>query len=193
VIKAVIFDCFGVIVADALSAMTRDLMKTNPDAWQRIKALLNEANTGRASSEEISVKIAAVFGMPYPDYRAHLDLHEVKDQDLLDYIGDLRATYKTALLSNIPKDSLSKRFSNAELTKYFDVVVASGEIGYAKPEARAYEITAEQLGVRLDECVFTDDRQPYCDGADAVGMQTILYTDFADFRTQLQTILANSQ
>jgi HAD superfamily hydrolase (TIGR01509 family) len=193
VIQAVIFDCFGVIIGDALGAMTRELRTTNPEALQRIKGLLNEANTGRASSEEISVKIAAMFGMPYADYRAQLDLHEVKDQALLDYIGELRKTYKTALLSNIPKDSLSKRFTAAELTKYFDAVVASGDIGYAKPEARAYEIAAEQLGVRLDECVFTDDRQPYCDGAEAVGMQTILYTDFADFRTQLQTLLANPQ
>jgi HAD superfamily hydrolase (TIGR01509 family) len=191
-IQAVIFDCFGVIIGDALGAMTKKLVLTDPNSVEQIKAFLNQANTGQASADDASRRIAEVFGIPYSDYRAQLERGEVKDQHLLDYILGLRRHYKTALLSNVPKDSLNRRFSTTELDQHFDVVVASGEIGYAKPEARAYEITAERLGIRLDECVFTDDRQPYLDGANAVGMQTILYRDFAQFRTALEQLLANA-
>jgi HAD superfamily hydrolase (TIGR01509 family) len=85
---------------------------------------------------------------------------------------------------------LGRRFQLSELADLFDVVVASGDIGYAKPEAAAYEITADRLGVRLDECVFVDDREPYCEAARGVGMQAIVYRDFAQFQAELQAMLA---
>jgi putative hydrolase of the HAD superfamily len=95
------------------------------------------------------------------------------------------------MLTNIGKGGLSTLFVYGFLDQFFDTVVASSDIGYAKPEARAFEITAEKLGVRLDECVFVDDRQPYIEGAAHVGMKTILYTDFESFSAQLNTILSN--
>lgn len=189
-VSAIIFDCFGVIIDDALSAMTKQLETTDPESVERIRALLYRANTGQIEAEESSAEIAEIFGLTYADYRKKLQQYEVKDQVLLDYILGLRSTYKTALLSNIPNRSLLRRFTTEELDKYFDTAVASGEVGYAKPEARAYEITADRLDVRLDECVFIDDREGYCEGARAVGMQTILYKNFAQFRTELEAILA---
>jgi epoxide hydrolase-like predicted phosphatase len=191
-IKAVIFDCFGVLIGDALGAMTSQLVLTDPNSVERIKAYLNQANTGQTTAEHASRQIAEVFGMPYADYRAKLQAGEVKDQVLLEYIKQLRAQYKTAMLSNVPKNSLHRRFTPQELADHFDVVVASGEIGYAKPEAQAYEIVADRLGVRLDECIFTDDREPYCEGARSVGMQAVLYTGFNQFRSDLKALLADA-
>src|SRR6185369_3482431 len=98
-----------------------------------------------------------------------------KDLELLEYIAELRTQYKIGMLSNIGRGGLERRFAPGELDRYFDVVVVSGDIGYAKPEAEAYEITADRLGVRLDECVFTDDREGYCEAARGVGMQAISY------------------
>jgi glucose-1-phosphatase len=192
-IKAIIFDCFGVLITDALGAMTTELCKTNPDAKAQIHAWLHETNTGKITAEESAKRISAIFGLSYEDYRQQLSLYEVKNQELLDYALELRKTYRTAVLSNVSSWGLERRFSKDELGRYFDVVVASGEIGYVKPEARAYEIVAERLDVRLDECIFTDDLQPYLDGAQAVGIQTILYQNFPQFRTDLERLLANSQ
>lgn len=190
--KAIIFDCFGVIISDALSVMTDELSRVNPSARERVRALVERANTGRLTPLESSTQISKLFGMTYDEYRAQVQQNEIRNQELLDYIVTLRLNYKTALLSNIPKGSLSRRFSDEEFSHYFDIVVASGEIGHVKPEARAYEIVAERLGVRLDECIFTDDRQPYCDGARAVGMHTILYQNFPQFRADLERLLADS-
>lgn len=40
------------------------------------------------------------------------------------------------MLSNIGSNSLHKRFSDEELEEHFDIVVASGDIGYAKPDGK---------------------------------------------------------
>lgn len=115
---------------------------------------------------------------------------EIKDQQLLDFIALLRVKYKTAMLTNIANSgSLSRRFSNDELSKYFDVVVVSGDIGFAKPEAQAYAITAQRLGVPLNECVMIDDLESYCLGAQGVGMKTIQYQSFNQLKHDLSQFL----
>jgi putative hydrolase of the HAD superfamily len=192
-IQAVIFDCFGVLISDALSVLTAELYRSNPEAEEQVHAWMRQTNTGQLTAQESAERIGTIFGLSYDEYRKRLMESEVKNQELMDYIVDLRKTYKTAMLSNVSPGGLERRFSQEEMTHHFDACVASAEIGYAKPEARAYEITAERLGVRLDECVFTDDRQPYCDGAKAVGMQAILYQDFAQFKAELEALLNDAQ
>lgn len=112
------------------------------------------------------------------------------NMELLEYIQVLRTEYRTGMLTNVGKGGLSNLFKNGFLEQYFDTVTASGDVGFAKPEARAYEIAAQSLGVRLDECVFTDDRAEYIEGAQRVGMQTILFENFEQFKTDLEKILA---
>nr|MDQ3093633.1 HAD-IA family hydrolase [bacterium] len=85
---------------------------------------------------------------------------------------------------------LPQIFGEGFLENYFEEIIASGDIGYAKPEANAYEYVADKLGVRLDECVFTDDRPEYIEGAIGVGMLTILYSNFEQFKKDLAEILA---
>jgi HAD superfamily hydrolase (TIGR01509 family) len=189
-IQAIIFDCFGVVISDALSVMCEELLAQDPDAVQQIWQCIDRSNRGELGFEESSLAIANIFGIAYPEYRARLDRGENKNMPLLSYIEQLRGQFKTAMLSNVAsRQSLDRRFDTGELERYFDVVVASGDVGYAKPEARAYETVADQLGVRLDTCVFIDDREPYCQGAQAVGMHTILFQNFERFKTEFEELL----
>ena len=191
-IRAFIFVCYGVLVADALYHLLDPLFARDPDAHARIRGVLGMADTGLITADEASAKIAAEIGLSPDEYRRKMIAGEIKDQQLLDYIENLRRHYKTGMLTNIPEGNIARRFTSAEITRYFDVALASSEIGVAKPETRAYEIAAERLGVRPDECVFVDDPQRYLDGAQALGMHTILYKNFLEFRGQLEALLANS-
>ena len=191
-IKAVIFDCFGVIVADALQIICSELRQRDPAAADEVRDTVSLSNRGIADPDTSSRKVAAILGVSYEEYRSQIASGEVKNVELLGYIQELRTSYKTALLSNIGKGSLLRRFSAEELVRYFDTVVASGDVGFAKPEPEIYEIAADRLGVRFDECVFTDDREEYCQGARAVGMHAILYTDYPQFKVALETLVSQS-
>ncbi len=190
-IQAVIFDCFGVLVTDALQAICDDLRVRDPVAADQVRSLVQLANRGLADPEASSRQVAAILGTTYEAYRDQIRDGEVRNTQLLEYVGRLRETHKTALLSNIGEGSLLRRFTEEELAQYFDTVVASGEVGFAKPEPEIYEICADRLGVRYDECVFTDDREEFCEAARAVGMQAIVYKDFAQFRTDLEKLLSS--
>lgn len=187
-IKAIIFDCFGVLVTDALDTIVSNLRTTDPAVVEQIVSTFTAANKGIISTETSRRTISGLLGLTMEEYVEKIRQGEVKNHELLGYILELRKQYKVGLLSNIGPQSLEARFSTADQVKYFDAVVASGVVGYAKPEAEAYGITADRLGARFDECVMIDDRQDYIDGATAVGMDGILYTSFADLKMQLASL-----
>jgi putative hydrolase of the HAD superfamily len=76
------------------------------------------------------------------------------------------AGFSTALLSN----SWGNEYPREGWTELFDVVVISGEVGMRKPEPAIFRLTADQLGLAPESCVFVDDLMPNIRGAQEVGM-----------------------
>lgn len=187
-IKAIIFDCFGVVITDGFDDAYRR-MGGDPDGDREfIRETMRRSDSGEIPTS-IPV-IAKRLGLTDDEWHEAVNGGRIINYELLAYVDELRKHYKTAMLSNIGSAGVRRFFPQGLLEKYFDPVVESGVIGYAKPEASAYEFVADQLGVRLDECVFTDDREEYIEGARAVGMKTILYKDIEQFKTELKEILA---
>lgn len=192
-IRAVIFDCFGVLITDALQGMCDDIALAQPATVAEIKQLVRAANKGTISPNGVRPQIAWLLGMTAQEYRRCIERNEVRNQVLLDYIVQLRKNYKTALLSNIGAGSLHKRFSATDTARYFDAVIVSGEVGWAKPEREIYELAAQRLQVHSNQCVFVDDRELFCDGASATGMHAIKYENFDQFQTDLNRIINAQQ
>lgn len=188
-IRAIIFDCFGVLITDALQAIRDKAGARDAAAVREISDIVAANNRGLIEPTESNERIAAILGITSAELRAMVAAGEVKNLELMAYVQTLRTQYKTAMLSNIAGSSLHKRFNAGELDEHFDVVVASGDIGYAKPEPEAYQTAADLLGVRCDECLFIDDRELFCEGARATGMKAIVYTNFAQFKHELTDLL----
>jgi putative hydrolase of the HAD superfamily len=55
-----------------------------------------------------------------------------------------------------------------------DAVILSFEVGAAKPSPEIYRAALERLDVQAADAVFVDDQTAYCDGAAALGIQTVL-------------------
>jgi putative hydrolase of the HAD superfamily len=188
-IKAILFDCFGVLRPEVLHAAYQKFGGDIDADRDFIRDTLYASHTGR-------------IGSSAPVFAKHLGISLEKwskaivecgnDQDVLNYVVELRASYKTGVLSNVGKSGLLRYFSAEELEKLFDAQIISGEIGFAKPEAEAYEIAAERLGVRTDECVFIDDKAEFCEAARGVGMKAIHYKNFAQFKAELEQLLNQS-
>lgn len=188
-IKAIVFDCFGVLITDVLQGIKAGLARTNPAAAQEIRDLIAANNRGFISPPESTARIAAIMGQTLEQFRGMVAEREQKNTELLGYIAELRKDYKTALLSNVARSSLDKRFPDNELQIYFDLIAASAEIGAAKPDRDAYHFVSDQLGLLPEECVFTDDKLSFCQAAESAGMHAIVYEDFTQFKSELETLL----
>jgi putative hydrolase of the HAD superfamily len=53
-------------------------------------------------------------------------------------------------------------------------VLLSFEVGVAKPDAGIYRAALDALGAQPEGSVFVDDQAGYCDGAEALGIRSIL-------------------
>ena len=61
----------------------------------------------------------------------------------------------------------------------------SSEVGIRKPFPEIYKLSLKNLGVLPEEAIFIDDRQKNIDGAEAVGIKSILYKDLNDLKLKL--------
>lgn len=189
-IEAIIFDCFGVLIGDGLELVCRDIEKDNPEARKYIGETIRLSNSGLIEPEESTRRIADYLNIPLENWRKMVGNGEVRDDRVAELIRSLRATYKTAMLSNIGRGSLDRRFAAEELEALFDVVVVSGDVGMVKPDHEIYKYTASMLNVLPENCVFLDDREGYCAAAREVGMQAIWYRDFVQAKAELDTLLS---
>ena len=188
-IKAIIFDCFGVLLTDALTTIVDDLRSIDPEKAARITATIQLASNGHIHAAESRKLVAAELGLDPEDYSQQIRDGEVRNIQLFELIKELRKSYKTALLSNISSEGLQIRFPNNELEQYFDTVVASGDVGMAKPDPRIYVLTCERLRVSPKEALFIDDIPEYVEAARAEGLTGIVYDDLYSFRSQLNELL----
>jgi epoxide hydrolase-like predicted phosphatase len=192
-IKAVIFDCFGVVIADGLEAVVVDQEKTDPSFRSFVHDVIGRSNRGKIKPSDSHQQISERLGIKYDDLQRKIYSGETRNRRVINLIVELRKKYKTALLSNVGKNSLKHRFSDEELSELFDAVVASGEVGLAKPDREIYHHTANLLDVEPEECAFIDDREVYVVGAREAGMQAILYKDFDQMRVELEKLLADPE
>ena len=186
-VKAILFDCFGVVLADGLELMIQDLHTRDPEKALEAVDLVTAVDQGVMDVADYNQRMPALFGLTRPQYIAKLTALEPKDQRILSLATRLRATYKTAMLSNVTHSGFWRRFTPGELAPCFDDIVLSEDIRHAKPEPEAYNIAAERLGVKTRDCLLIDDRREYCDGARAAGMGAVLYAGYARLLEDLQS------
>jgi HAD superfamily hydrolase (TIGR01509 family) len=190
-IKAVIFDCFGVLAGEGLVPFRERHFGHDEQLLKTSKQLSRQMVLGEITFNEMLQKFAKAASMDYEDAVKEIEaLSHVKNMELLAFIKtSLKPIYKIGVLSNIPENKFEMIFDEED-DALFDAKALSWQIGYAKPEPRAYHIAAEMLGIRPHEAIFIDDRNAYLKGAESVGMATIKYESFLQFTIDLNQLIA---
>lgn len=175
-IRAILFDCFGVLYVDASHAFYEQKV---PD-YDRLKPRLDELNAqsdyGLISQNEWYEQVAETAGLAVADVRQGIQSEHQRNERLIEYTGQLRQRgVLVGMVSNIGSGAMDRFFAPAERGQLFDAVVLSGEEMVTKPSPVIFELAAERLGVSPGECLMIDDRADNCAGADAAGMQSVQY------------------
>jgi putative hydrolase of the HAD superfamily len=92
---------------------------------------------------------------------------------------------RTAILSNMSDNVLGNIEREFAWIHRFDVLVWSCQVGLAKPDPAIYRHTLDELGSRLEETLFIDDRQENVEAARALGIQAIQYSTIERLRADL--------
>jgi putative hydrolase of the HAD superfamily len=187
VIKAVIFDCFGVLTTDGWLAFKSRHFKKNQDLFAKATKLNSQVNSAAISYKEFLEEVGKLVGMPAKDVEQEINSNVANDE-LFDYINTLKPKYKIGMLSNAGGNWLNDLFTKKQIS-LFDAIDLSYESGVIKPEQQSYIHVAKQLGVQTGECVFIDDQEKHCNGARQAGMQAIRYENFEQMKEDLEKLL----
>jgi HAD superfamily hydrolase (TIGR01509 family) len=186
-IKAIIFDCFGVLTTEAWLSFKTKYFGRDAALFEQASSISWQADRGEITYDDFMKTIAGLAGIT-PAEAIRAIARNVPDEQLFTYIGELKADYKVGLLSNVAGDYLHNIFSKDQLA-VFDAIALSFESGFIKPEKQAFEIIVKQLDVAMAECVFIDDQARNVQGAVRAGLEALLYRDVATLRQELGQLL----
>jgi HAD superfamily hydrolase (TIGR01509 family) len=189
-IRAIIFDCFGVLTTDGWLPFKIRHFGHDPKLLQEATDINKRADSGLIGSQEFIAEIAKLAGVPTSEAQQALHTN-VPNEPLFDLIKSLKPSYKIGMLSNASGDWTSELFT-PEQVALLDAVSLSYATGVMKPHPRAYEAIAEQLGYDVSQCIFIDDQERYCTGAREIGMPAIWYQNFEQCQADLQKALSQS-
>ncbi|SFF60632.1 HAD-IA family hydrolase [Curtobacterium sp. YR515] len=190
-IRAVLFDLDGVIRhfhPEHVAAIERahDLSPGTIEAVAFAAPLIDEVTTGRITRAEWVRAVGERIG----DH----DAAEVwgrqpftPDAEVLALADELRAAgYTTAVLTN-GTDGIPAEVASFGLHDRVDAVFSSHEIGFAKPDVRAFRHVLDVLDLDGPEVFFTDDSERKLAGAEELGMRVHHFTGADGLRAALRS------
>jgi HAD superfamily hydrolase (TIGR01509 family) len=191
-IKAIIFDCFGVLTKDWWRAFCDELPKG--PIKDKASLLNHQYDAGVIKLNEMVDELEKLTGHSSQSIEEIFTRPEsVKNHQLLAYIKELKKDYKIGMISNIGTDWVRQVFLTKQEQKLFDAMVFSFEVGTTKPNHKMYEICLDKLSVSAQESIFIDDQQQYVEAAQTLGIKGIWFKDFPQMKKELEALLTGSK
>ena len=184
-IKAVVFDCFGVIYGASCNILTA---MAPIASVQGVKDAHNAKDYGYISYDEFLDEVADLIGISTDEVRDIIYKKQILNQELIEYIKELKSEYKIGLLSNVDEMTIERLFGDSTVD-LFDEMVLSSSVGLIKPQPEIYQLMCDKLGLKPEECIMIDDLKTNCEGAKSVGMLAICHESNQATKQQINEML----
>jgi epoxide hydrolase-like predicted phosphatase len=197
-IEAVIFDIGDVLEINPRTGWperwAKRLLMDVASFERRLDEIWGPGSIGKSDLKEIERQTAAAFGLDHAALTALMDdawseYVGTLNRELADYFVHLRPGFMTGILSNSFVGAREREQEAHHFGDMCDVIVYSHEEGYLKPDPRMYRVVCDRLGVAPEAAVLLDDVQQNVDGASAVGMSGITFTDNRQAIAELEALL----
>lgn len=184
-IRALVFDCFGVLYASPFAIFAGKYIKSSDH--QAYEDLYKQYDHGFIDHSAFVNGQALLAGIDVSQAETELFGSFRIDSELLVKLRKLKSSYMLGMLTNISPETWQVIEPN--FAGIFDVEMPSFQSQLPKPHIEAYANMAKALELDVSECVMVDDRADNCDGAQAAGMQIIRYRNLPQFEKDLQVLL----
>lgn len=195
-IRALILDLGNVLVFHDNDRLYRELAAAcgcEPEAV--LEALSNsgigrQINTTDAPPAFVYETVAPAIGFrgSIDDFSAIWNGIFTPYEAMLPVVEALRGHVPLIVLSNTNALHIDYLRAVLPVLDAFDAVLASNEIGVAKPDAAAYETALVAARVAANEAAFFDDVPGHVEGARRVGIRGYVFTDVDAFIRDLRML-----
>jgi putative hydrolase of the HAD superfamily len=209
-IEAVISDFGGVLTTPLIQSFMafQDETGITTETLGKAMAAISEANGGNPLfelergeiSEERFLEQLSEGLEPMVGHRP--ELHRFKEiyfraldpnQEMIELMRRLKDEgYRMAMLTNNVREWEPLWRSMLPVDEIFETVVDSAFVGCRKPESRIYAITLERIELPPRSCLFVDDVQVNCEGAERAGMRAVHFRDNEQAIAEIRAALPGS-
>lgn len=197
-IQAVIWDIGGVLARTVDRQPRYQLAARFGKTYEQLEGLVwggergHMAQTGEIPAEDQWRWAAVQLSLPESQaeaLRQEFFSGDVMDDELVEYIRQLRSRYKTGIISNAMSDTRSLAFGKWGFKDVFDSLVFSAQAGVMKPDPRIFQLSLHELDVAPQAAVFIDDFIDNVRGAEGVGMHGIHFRSPDQVKVELEALL----
>ncbi|NOX31398.1 MAG: HAD-IA family hydrolase [Actinobacteria bacterium] len=110
----------------------------------------------------------------------------VVDDEVMLVVDQLRDCGVTVAVLTNGTDTIPAEMIELGLADRFDAIFSTSDIGFAKPDRRAFEYACDRLDVHPARVFFTDDSESKLSGALEIGMQANHFVGVETFKVQLR-------
>jgi putative hydrolase of the HAD superfamily len=194
-VRAIVSDFGGVLTTPLLGSFERvqdEIEIPAESLGKALRAATEERGDNplfeleRGELEEVAfLELLATELEPLLGRRPHLHRFREVYFDALDpnepmiaLMRELKASgLKMAMLTNNVREWEPLWRSMMPVDEIFEEVVDSAFVSCRKPEGRIYRLTLERIGLPAEACLFIDDLQVNCEGAEKAGMRAVHFRD----------------
>ena len=188
-VRAVIFDFFGVLTNDQYSDWLHSRHLERNGVYAEVS---HDADLDEITMKQFFSRLASLTKASVPVVETEFRSTMIIRPGIVALARQLRSRgYPLGLLSNSNGPWLRDLLRQHELERLFDVIVISGEVGLVKPQPEIFALTLDQLKVAPNEAVFIDDRPDNVTAAAAAGIQAILYKSETELKAQLAELTSD--
>lgn len=190
-IKAIIFDWFGVCSEEFRKILSRELNKKLGINKKLIVKSYKKYEPifiiSKINSENVLENMFKELGIN-EDANNFLYIFNSMPKintEIFKIIRKLKNNHKTALLSDNFDEMTKTIRENLNLKKYFDFVIFSNEVGLVKTENKTYKFVIRKLKCKPSECIFIDDKKENIERARKLGIDGILFKNTNQLKKSL--------
>jgi putative hydrolase of the HAD superfamily len=109
---------------------------------------------------------------------------------MIELMRELKAAgFRMAMLTNNVREWEPLWRSMLPVDEIFETVVDSGFVGFRKPESQIYALTLERIGLPARSCLFVDDIEVNCKGAEKAGIAAVHFRENAQAIPEIHAAL----
>lgn len=204
-IKALIFDMNGVLAlgielhrgsksAKSFHTMISKKLGISLDTWfDAIDTTYAKSIEGKIKGQQVGKEISKKLNLPEKELEKIVVKTYKKffhnNKELYNYaFKKKREDYKIAILSDQWYFS-EKAIFDKKLTRKFNVIVSSNDVGMRKPNPKIYKLTLKKLKIKSSEAIFIDNREWNLKPAEKLGIKTVLFKNNKQAIKEIEKIL----
>lgn len=194
--KLIILDAYGPVITGGYPATCKFLAKKFKRNREDIYRILYKKYFNMAAEGKITQQIA--WEMAIKELDLPLSVKEAKiihyglmglNKKVLDFIKQFDDNIKILLLSKNTRSQFSDVNNKLNFRKYFKFVINTWELGLPKASKETLRYIMKKFKIKTGEIIYADDQLENLTEAKKMGIKTIFYENFSQFKKEISLIL----